>query len=67
MFSNILRYLLMDPRVKDSNLDRDSCDLLKVHSEIIKNNKGETVIVAVIDSGIDIDHDDSGDLKLTLI
>jgi len=29
----------MDPRVKDSNLDRDSCDLLKVHSEIIKNKK----------------------------
>lgn len=30
----------------------------KAYSEIIKNNKGQTVIVAVIDSGIDIEHED---------
>ncbi|MDU8884707.1 S8 family peptidase [Yeosuana sp. MJ-SS3] len=30
----------------------------KAYSEIIKNRKGETVIVAVIDSGIDIEHED---------
>lgn len=30
----------------------------KAYSEIIKNRKGETVIVAVIDSGVDIDHED---------
>ncbi len=30
----------------------------KAYSEIIKNKKGETVIVAVIDSGIDIEHED---------
>lgn len=30
----------------------------KAYSEIIKDNKGETVIVAVIDTGIDIDHED---------
>ena len=30
----------------------------KAYSEIIKNKKGKTVIVAVIDSGIDIDHED---------
>lgn len=30
----------------------------KAYSEIIKNRKGETVIVAIIDSGIDIDHED---------
>ena len=34
----------------------------KAYSEIIKNNKGETVIVAVIDSGIDIDHEDLDDV-----
>jgi len=28
------------------------------YNEIIKNKRGETVIVAVIDSGIDIDHED---------
>src|SRR5210317_2088146 len=28
------------------------------YDEIIKNKRGETVIVAVIDSGIDIDHED---------
>ena len=30
----------------------------KAYAEIIKNKKGNTVIVAVIDSGIDIDHED---------
>ncbi len=30
----------------------------KAYAEIIKNKKGSTVIVAVIDSGIDIDHED---------
>ncbi|OBX21564.1 MULTISPECIES: S8 family peptidase [Bizionia] len=30
----------------------------KAYAEIIKNKKGETVIVAVIDSGIDIEHED---------
>lgn len=30
----------------------------KAYAEIIKNNKGETVIVAVIDTGIDIHHED---------
>ena len=30
----------------------------KAYNELIKNQKGELVIVAVLDSGIDIDHDD---------
>lgn len=30
----------------------------KAYTEIIKNRKGKTTIVAVIDSGIDIDHED---------
>lgn len=30
----------------------------KAYNEIIKNKKGQTVIVAIIDSGIDIDHED---------
>lgn len=30
----------------------------KAYTEIIKNKKGKSVIVAVIDSGIDIDHED---------
>ena len=30
----------------------------KAYNEIIKNRKGQTVIVAIIDSGIDIDHED---------
>ena len=30
----------------------------KAYNELIKNQKGEVVIVAVLDSGIDIDHDD---------
>lgn len=34
----------------------------KAYSEIIKNKKGNTVIVAVIDSGIDIDHEDLNDV-----
>ena len=30
----------------------------KAYSDIVKNKKGQTTIVAVIDSGIDIDHED---------
>ncbi len=30
----------------------------KAYNEIIKNNKAQTVIVAVIDSGVDIEHED---------
>ncbi|SRX52578.1 S8 family peptidase [Aequorivita sp. CIP111184] len=30
----------------------------RAYNEIIKNRKGETVIVGVIDSGVDIDHED---------
>ena len=33
----------------------------KAYAEIIKNKKGKKVIVAVIDSGIDIDHEDLDD------
>ena len=34
----------------------------KTYAEIIKDNKGKNVIVAVIDSGIDIDHEDLNDV-----
>lgn len=34
----------------------------KAYAEIIKNKKGQTVIVAVIDSGIDVDHEDLDDV-----
>ena len=34
----------------------------KTYSEIIKDKKGKKVIVAVIDSGIDIDHEDLDDV-----
>lgn len=37
----------------------------KAYSEIIKDKKGATVIVAVIDSGIDIDHEDLNDVIWT--
>src|SRR5690606_23805337 len=37
----------------------------KAYEEIIKNNKGETVIVAVIDTGIDINHEDLQGLMWT--
>ena len=37
----------------------------KAYSEIIKGQKGETVIVAVIDSGIDIEHEDLDDVLWT--
>lgn len=37
----------------------------RAYSEIIKNKKGNTVIVAVIDSGIDIDHEDLNDVLWT--
>ncbi len=37
----------------------------KAYEEIIKNKKGKKVIVAVIDSGIDIDHEDLNDVIWT--
>ncbi|WP_147677032.1 S8 family peptidase [Algibacter pacificus] len=37
----------------------------KAYAEIIKNKKGNKVIVAVIDSGIDIDHEDLNDVIWT--
>lgn len=39
----------------------------KAYAEIIKNRKGKKVIVAVIDSGIDIDHEDLNDVIWTNI
>ncbi|WP_040279567.1 S8 family peptidase [Psychroserpens damuponensis] len=37
----------------------------KAYSDIIKNKKGKTVIVAVIDGGTDIDHEDLDDVLWT--
>ena len=37
----------------------------KAYAEVIKNRKGKKVIVAVIDSGIDIDHEDLNDVIWT--
>ena len=37
----------------------------KAYAEIIKNKKGAQVIVAVIDSGVDIDHEDLNDVIWT--
>ena len=37
----------------------------KTYTELIKNKKGNTVIVAVLDSGIDIDHEDLNDVIWT--
>lgn len=37
----------------------------KAYAEIIKNIKGQTVIVAVVDSGIDIEHEDLNDVIWT--
>ena len=37
----------------------------KAYKDIIKNRKGQTVIVAVIDSGTDIDHEDLDDVLWT--
>lgn len=37
----------------------------RAYDEIIKNKKGKTVIVAVLDSGIDIDHEDLRDVIWT--
>jgi len=37
ILSKILRNLVLDSKIKDDNIDRDSVDLLKVHAEIIKN------------------------------
>ncbi len=50
------------------DLERDTIPGMAVdraYSEIIKNKKGEKVIVAVIDSGIDIDHEDLNDVIWT--
>jgi subtilisin family serine protease len=37
----------------------------KAYKEVIKNKKGQTTIVAIIDSGIDIDHEDLNDVIWT--
>ncbi|WP_422858167.1 S8 family peptidase [Flagellimonas sp. S174] len=37
----------------------------KAYREIIKNRKGKTVIVAVVDSGIDLEHEDLDDVLWT--
>ncbi|WP_343488350.1 S8 family peptidase [Allomuricauda sp. d1] len=37
----------------------------RAYAEIIKNKKGKTVIVAVLDSGIDLDHEDLDDVLWT--
>ena len=37
----------------------------KAYSEIIKNKKGKTVVVAVLDSGIDLEHEDLDDVLWT--
>lgn len=37
----------------------------KAYAEIIKNKKGNTIVVAVIDTGIDIDHEDLNDVIWT--
>lgn len=37
----------------------------KAYTEVIKNKKGKKVVVAVIDSGIDIDHEDLNDVLWT--
>ncbi|WP_209401289.1 S8 family serine peptidase [Pseudozobellia sp. WGM2] len=37
----------------------------KAYSEILKNKKGETIIVAVLDSGIDLEHEDLDDVLWT--
>ncbi|APG60781.1 S8 family peptidase [Christiangramia salexigens] len=45
----------------EADLTRDTIpgmSVQKAYSEIIKNNKPSTVIVGVIDSGVDIDHED---------
>lgn len=46
---------------KGSDLLKDTIpgmSVAKAYSEIIKDQKGETVIVAVLDSGVDIEHED---------
>ena len=50
------------------DLERDTIPGMAVnraYSEIIKDKKGQKVIVAVIDSGIDIDHEDLDDVIWT--
>jgi SAM-dependent methyltransferase len=37
MLSKIIRNIVLDSRIKDINLNRDSTELLKIHAEIIKN------------------------------
>lgn len=43
------------------DLERDTVpgmSVIRTYDEIIKNKKGKTVIVAIIDSGVDIEHED---------
>ncbi|RCT53608.1 S8 family peptidase [Winogradskyella sp. KYW1333] len=50
------------------DLERDTIPGMAVdraYTEVIKNKKGQKVIVAVIDSGIDIDHEDLDDVIWT--
>ena len=50
------------------DLERDTIPGMAVdraYAEIIKNKKGNKVVVAVIDSGIDIDHEDLDDVLWT--
>ncbi len=44
-----------------SDLEKDTIPGMsvdKAYTELVKNKKGKTVIVAVVDSGVDIDHED---------
>lgn len=48
-------------RWSDLDLEKDTVAGMSVdraYSELLKNKKGKTVIVGVIDSGVDIDHED---------
>ena len=52
------------------NLDPETNQVQGVSTEktyeILANRKGEKIVVAVIDSGVDIDHEDSFSLYLSL-
>jgi SAM-dependent methyltransferase len=39
MISNMIRNIVLDERIKDKSIDRDSEELLRVHLEIIKSKK----------------------------
>lgn len=50
---------------KDYDLQQDTIPGMSVnraYNEILKGKKGETVVVAVIDSGIDVEHEDLDDV-----